>query len=47
MAEVVLDIENQRVTAIITADAIRDLGLKAGDNAIAVINVIHVMACRP
>ncbi len=42
-----LAIGNQRVTAIITADAARDLALKPGDPAIALIKATEVMIIRP
>lgn len=47
LAKVVLAVGNQRVTAIITADAIRDLGLKPGDEAVALIKATEVMIGRP
>jgi molybdopterin-binding protein len=47
LAKVVLAIGNQRVTAIITADGARDLALKPGDSAIALIKATEVMICRP
>ena len=47
MAKVVLSIGDQRVTAIITADAVRDLDLKPGDPAVALIKSTEVMIIRP
>lgn len=47
LAKVVLAIGNQHVTAIITADAIRELGLKVGEPAIALIKATEVMIGRP
>jgi molybdopterin-binding protein len=47
LAKVVLAIGAQRVTAIITADAVRDLGLKPGDTAVALIKATEVMIIRP
>jgi len=47
LAKVVLSIGNQRVTAIITADAARDLALKPGDQALALIKATEVMIGRP
>jgi molybdopterin-binding protein len=47
LAKVVLAIGNQRVTAIITADAVRELALKPGDEAIALIKATEVMIGRP
>jgi molybdopterin-binding protein len=47
LAKVVLAVGNQRVTAIITADAVRDLALKPGDSALALIKATEVMIGRP
>jgi molybdopterin-binding protein len=47
LAKVVLEVGNQRVTAIITADAVRDLALKPGDDAVAIIKSTEVMIGRP
>ena len=47
LAKVVLAIGDQRVTAIITADAARDLDLKLGDKAAALIKATEVMIIRP
>ena len=47
LAKVVLSIGDQRITSIITADAIRDLSLKIGDSAIALIKSTEVMILRP
>jgi molybdopterin-binding protein len=47
LAKVVLAVGNQRVTAIITADAVRDLSLKPGDAAIALIKSTEVMIAKP
>ena len=46
MAKVVLSIGDLRVTAIITADAVRELALKPGDPAIALIKATEVMVIR-
>ena len=46
MAKVVLSIGDQRVTAIITADAVRELDLKPGDPAAALIKSTEVMIIR-
>lgn len=43
LAKVVLDIGGQSITAIITADACRDLGLKKGQAAAALIKATEVM----
>jgi molybdopterin-binding protein len=47
LAKVVLAVGNQRVTAIITADAARELALKPGDTAVALIKATEVMIGRP
>ena len=47
LARVALDIGGQRVTAIITRDACRDLGLKVGETAAALIKATEVMIIRP
>ena len=47
LSKVSLDIGGQTVTAIITRDAVRDLGLKAGETAAALIKATEVMVIRP
>jgi molybdopterin-binding protein len=47
LAKVVLAVGNQRVTAIITADAVRELALKPGEQAVALIKATEVMIGRP
>jgi len=47
LAKVVLAVGSQRVTAIITADAVRELALKAGDSAFALIKATEVMIAKP
>ncbi|HEY6290454.1 MAG TPA: helix-turn-helix transcriptional regulator [Terriglobia bacterium] len=47
LAKVTLDVGGQSVTAIITRDACRDLGLKVGDTAAALIKATEVMILRP
>jgi molybdopterin-binding protein len=47
LAKVVLTVGSQRVTAIITADAARELALKTGDQAVALIKATEVMIVRP
>jgi molybdopterin-binding protein len=47
LAKVVLAVGNQRVTAIITSDAVRELALKPGDEALALIKATEVMIGRP
>jgi molybdopterin-binding protein len=46
LAKVVLAIGEMRVTAIITADAVRELALKPGDSAVALIKATEVMIGR-
>lgn len=47
MAQVTLSIGGQRITSIITADAARELRLKAGDKAAALIKSTEVMIIKP
>jgi molybdopterin-binding protein len=47
LAKVTLDVGGQLVTAIITRDACRDLDLKPGDTAAALIKATEVMILRP
>lgn len=47
LAKVVLAVGGQRVTAIITADAVRELVLKPGDPAVALIKATEVMIAKP
>lgn len=47
LAKVVLSVGSQRITAIITADAVQELNLKAGEPAIALIKATEVMIGRP
>ena len=46
LAEVTLDIGGQTLTAIITKSAVRELGLKAGSPAHALIKATEVMVVR-
>lgn len=46
LAEVTLDVAGQRLTAIITRSAARQLGLKAGSAAYALIKATEVMLIR-
>ena len=46
MAEVVLSIGEQRITAIITARSAREMSLKAGQTAAALIKATEVMILR-
>lgn len=47
LAKVVLDVGGQSVTAIITRDACKDLRLKVGESAAALIKATEVMIIRP
>jgi molybdopterin-binding protein len=47
LAKVVLSVGDQRVTALITSDAARELALKKGDSALAIIKATEVMIARP
>src|ERR1700757_1414372 len=47
LAKVVLSVGAQRVTAIITADSARELDLKPGEEALALIKATEVMIGRP
>ena len=46
LAQVVIDIGDQQITSIITADAARELGLKKGDTAAALVKSTDVMIER-
>ena len=46
MAKVVLSFGDQQITAIITADAVRELDLRKGDQAAALIKSTEVMIVR-
>jgi len=46
VGEVVLDVGGQRVTSVITRDAIEDLGLKVGDEVSAVIKSTEIMLLK-
>jgi molybdopterin-binding protein len=47
LVKVVPDIGNQHVTAIITADGIRNFALKPGDSVVVLIKATEVMIGRP
>jgi molybdopterin-binding protein len=47
IAQVTLSIGGQKITSIITADAIREMRLKKGDTAAALIKSTEVMILRP
>jgi molybdate transport system regulatory protein len=42
-AQVTLDVGGQKITAVVTLDAVKDLGLAVGKEAIAVVKADHVM----
>ena len=42
-AQVTLDVNGQALVAVITMDAVRDLGLAVGSHAIAVIKADHII----
>ena len=46
LAQVVIDIGEQHITSIITADAARELNLKKGDTAAALVKSTDVMIER-
>ena len=46
LAQVVVAVGEQRITAVITSDAVRELQLKKGDNAVALIKSTDVMIER-
>ena len=46
LAKVVLAVGSQFVTAIITSDSARELGLKPGDEAVALVKATEVMIGR-
>ena len=47
MAQVKLSIGGQVITSIITSDAVREMGLKVGDTAAALVKSTEVMIVRP
>ena len=47
LAQVRLRVGNQALTAVITADAVRALKLRRGDDAIAIVKSTEVMIARP
>lgn len=47
IAQVTLSIGGQKITSIITADAVREMRLKVGDTAAALIKSTEVMLVRP
>jgi len=47
LAQVQLRVGDQRLTAVVTADAVRALKLRRGDDAIAIVKSTEVMIARP
>ena len=47
LAQVTLAIGEQRITSIITSDAVREMRLKVGEKAAALIKSTEVMIARP
>ena len=47
LAKVVLAVGKQRITAIITADAVKELAIKPGDQALALVKATEVMIGKP
>jgi molybdopterin-binding protein len=47
MAQVTLSIGGQHITSIITADAVREMRLKVGETAAALVKSTEVMIVRP
>lgn len=47
LAQVRLRVGDQRLTAVITADAVKSLKLRRGDDALAIIKSTEVMIARP
>ena len=46
LAQIRLRVGNQSLTAVITADAVRSLKLRRGDDAIAIVKSTEVMIAR-
>jgi molybdopterin-binding protein len=46
LAQVRLRVGDQRLTAVITADAVQALGLRRGDDALAIIKSTEVMIAK-
>jgi len=47
MAQVTLSVGGQHITSIITADAVREMRLKVGETAAALVKSTEVMIVRP
>jgi molybdopterin-binding protein len=46
LAQVNLDVGEHKITAVITRDALEELGLKVGDTAVALIKATEVMVIK-
>ena len=46
LAQVNLDVGDNKITAVITRDALEELGLKVGDTAVALIKATEVMVIK-
>jgi molybdopterin-binding protein len=46
LAQVNLDVGEHKITAVITRDALEDLGLKVGDTAVALMKATEVMIIK-
>ena len=46
MAQVNLDVGDNKITAVITRDALDELGLRVGDTAVALIKATEVMVIK-
>lgn len=47
MAQINLDVGDNKITAVITRDALDELGLRVGDTAVALIKATEVMVIKP
>jgi molybdopterin-binding protein len=47
MATIELDVGGQRVVAAVTRESAEELGLKAGDDAVALVKATSVMVGKP
>ena len=47
LAQVLCAVGDQSITAVVTADAVRALKLRRGDDALAIIKSTEVMIARP
>src|SRR5919201_2842081 len=46
LAQITLDVGEHKITAVITRDALDDLGLKVGDTAVALMKATEVMIIK-